>query len=167
MTGKLTGSQQGLYLECIAYPESTIYNLPFLGHIHEETDPEQLKCAILKAVAAHPALNAVLTEAEDGTVLLKTDDTLPEIPIYTLSDEAFAERKRTLVRPFDLNGGKLARFEIYVTPSETCLFEDIHHLVFDGTSGRILEKDVRRVVDGGEPEKEQVSLFELADLEED
>ena len=46
------------------------------------------------------------------------------------------------------------------------MFEDIHHLVFDGTSGRILEKDVRRAVDGGEPEKEQVSLFELADLEE-
>ncbi len=41
MTGKLTGSQQGLYLECIADPESTLYNLPFLGVIHENTDPER------------------------------------------------------------------------------------------------------------------------------
>ena len=162
----MTGSQKGLYLECIAHPESTIYNLPFLGHIHEEVDPERLKNAVLKAVAAHPALNAVLMEEKDGTVVLKPAGTPPEVPVYTLSDEAFAERKKSLVRPFDLNGGKLARFEIYVTPSETCLFEDVHHLVFDGTSGRTLEKDVRRAMDGEEPEEERVSPFALAELEE-
>ncbi|MER2182164.1 MAG: amino acid adenylation domain-containing protein [Clostridia bacterium] len=166
MTGKLTGSQQGLYLECIADPESTLYNLPFLGLIHENTDPERLKEAVLKAVAAHPALNAVLAEEADGTIVLKTADTPPEVKVFNLSDEDFAERKETLVRPFDLNGGKLARFEIYVTPSGIYLFEDVHHLVFDGSSGRILEKDVRRAVDGGEPEKENVSLFELAATEE-
>ena len=166
MRAKLTGAQQGLYLECVAFPESTIYNLPFLGHIHQSTDPDQLKNAVLKAVAAHPALNAVLTEDQDGTVYLKTDKTPPEVPVYTMSDAEFAGRKKSLVRPFDLNGGKLARFEIYVTPSETCLFEDVHHLVFDGTSGRILEQDVRRAIDGGEPEKERVSLFELAEIEE-
>ena len=71
MTGKLTGSQQGLYLECVADPESTLYNLPFLGLIHENTDPERLKEAVLKAVAAHPALNVVLAEEADGTIVLK------------------------------------------------------------------------------------------------
>ena len=166
MKAKLTGSQQGLYLECIDHPESTIYNLPFLGHIHEKVDPEQLKNAVLKAVEAHPALNAVLAEDTDGTVYLKADETPLEVPVYTLSDEAFAERKKTLVRPFDLNGGKLARFEIYVTPSETCLFQDIHHLVFDGTSGQVLGKDLRRALDGEEPEKEQVGMLELGELEE-
>lgn len=108
MTGKLTGSQQGLYLECIADPESTLYNLPFLGLIHENTDPERLKEAVLKAVAAHPALNAVLAEEADGTIVLKTADTPPEVKVFNLSDEDFAERKETLVRPFDLNGGKLS-----------------------------------------------------------
>ena len=29
MTVRLSGSQQGIYLECIAYPESTMYNFPF------------------------------------------------------------------------------------------------------------------------------------------
>ena len=53
-----------------------------------------------------------------------------------------------------------------MTPSGIYLFEDVHHLVFDGSSGRILEKDVRRAVEGGEPEKENVSLFELAATEE-
>ncbi len=167
MTSRLSSSQQGIYLECIAYPESTLYNLPFLGHVHGETDPEQLKKALLKAIAAHPALNAVLTEDGEGNICLKTDDTPPEIPVCTLSDEEFAQRKGALVRPFDLNGGKLARFEIYCTPSGLYLFEDIHHLVFDGTSGRILEQDVGAALDGGEPEKEQRSLFELAEIEEE
>ena len=53
-----------------------------------------------------------------------------------------------------------------MTPSGIYLFEDVHHLVFDGSSGQILEKDVRRAVEGGEPEKENVSLFELAATEE-
>ena len=167
MTGRLCSNQQGLYLECIADPESTLYNLPFLGHVHGDIDPENLKAALLKAIAVHPALNAVLIEDADGNVFLKTDETPMEIPIITLSDEEFAARKGTLVRPFDLSGGKLARFEIYCTPSGVYLFEDVHHLVFDGTSGRILEKDVGLALDGGEPEQEQLRLFELADLEEE
>ena len=124
MTGRLRSSQQGIYLECIAYPESTLYNLPFLEHIHGDVDPEGLKKALLKAIDAHPALNAVLFEDAEGNISLRTDDTPPEIPVYSLSDEEFARKKENLVRPFDLNGGKLARFEIYRTPSGLYLFED-------------------------------------------
>ena len=93
MTGHLNSSQQGIYLECIAYPESTMYNIPFLGHIRGDIDVDQLKSALLKAIEAHPALNAVLVEEEDGSVCLKTDEKPPEIPVYTLSDEKFAKRK--------------------------------------------------------------------------
>ena len=165
MTGHLNSSQQGIYLECIAYPELTMCNLPFLGHIHGDIDVDQLKNALLKAIEAHPALNAVLVEEEDGGLCLKEDENPPEIPVYTLSDEEFAKRKENLVRPFDLNGGKLARFEIYRTPSGVYLFEDIHHVIFDGSSGRILEKDVGQAMEDIELTKESLSVFDLAERE--
>ena len=96
---------------------------------------------------------------------MKTDDSPFEIPLIALSDEAFAERKKTLVRPFDLSGGKLARIEIYQTETSLWLFEDIHHLIFDGASFSVLAGDVRRALDGTEPEAEKTSAFDLAQEE--
>ena len=79
-------------------------------------EPERLKAALLKALSAHPALCAVLHEDGDGQVFLKTEETPLDIPVYAMSEEDFSRRKSSLVRPFDLNGGRLARFEIYQTP---------------------------------------------------
>ena len=147
MNNKLSCAQQGVYLECVADPESTQYNLPFLGCFREAMDPERLKAALLKALSAHPALCAVLHEDADGQIFLKTEETPLDIPVYVMSEEDFARRKVSLVRPFDLNGGRLARFEIYQTPEHLYLFEDIHHLVCDGTSYSVLAADVRRALD--------------------
>ena len=166
MTGKLSCAQQGVYLECVADPKSTQYNLPFLGYFRDAMEPERLKAALLKALSAHPALRAVLCEDADGQIFLKTEETPMDIPVYVMSEEDFARRKDSLVRPFDLNGGRLARFEIYQTPEHLYLFEDIHHLICDGTSYSVLAADVRRALDGMEPEQEQVSVFELAAQEE-
>ena len=43
MISKLNYSQQGVYLECFAHPESTQYNNPFLGRFCEDMDSEKLK----------------------------------------------------------------------------------------------------------------------------
>lgn len=165
MIDSLTSIQKGVYLECAAHPESTLYNLPFLGRFRESTDPEKLRAALLKAVSAHPALNAVLTD-RDGDVCMQADERPFEIPIITLSDEAFAETRRTLVRPFALGGGKLARIEIYQTLTSLWLFEDMHHLICDGSSWSVFASDVRRALDGMEPEAETVSAFDLAKQED-
>ena len=62
MVRKLSCSQQGVYLGCMAHPESTQYNLPFLGRFREAMDPEKLRSAPLKAISAHPVLCAVVKE---------------------------------------------------------------------------------------------------------
>ena len=165
MIGSLSSIQKGVYLECTANPASTLYNLPFLGRFHEAVDPKKLRAALLKAVDAHPALNAVLAEDGDGSVCMKTDESPFEIPIVPLSDEDFAERKRTLVRPFELHGGKLSRIEIYQTETSLWLFEDMHHLIYDGSSWSVFAQDVRRALDGQEPKAETVSAFDQAERE--
>ena len=166
MIGKLSGSQLGIYLECVSHPEATQYNLPFLGKFHGAADPDKLKTALLKAVSVHPVLNAVLFEDGEGNVLIRTDDFPFEIPLTELSEEEFAGRRESLVRPFDLHGGKLCRIEIYRTPENLYLFEDMHHVIFDGSSGKILAEDVRAALDGLEPQAERCSVFELQAQEE-
>ena len=46
MNGNLSTNQEGIYLECVANPASTIYNLPFLGRFREEMDPEKLSTVL-------------------------------------------------------------------------------------------------------------------------
>ena len=121
MISKLNYSQQGVYLECIAHPESTQYNNPFLGRFCEDMDSEKLKAALLKTISAHPALNTTLTVDTDGQICMKTVETSFVIPVFTLSEEEFVQRKKNLVRPFDLKGERLARFEIYQTPNSLYL----------------------------------------------
>ena len=81
---------------------------------------------------------AVVKEDADGQVVMKTDETPFDIPVFTVSEEEFARRKESLVRPFDLGGGRLARFEIYQTPENLYLFEDVHHMLCDGSSFAVL-----------------------------
>ncbi len=167
MNGNLSTNQKGIYLECVANPASTIYNLPFLGRFREEMDPEKLRAALLAAVKAHPALSTVLVEDGDGYVRLEVDEKAFDIPVIELSDEEFAEKRKTLVRPFGLNGDRLARFEIYRTPTALWLFEDIHHIICDGSSSAVLSDGIRRALDGMEPEAEKISVFDIAKAEEE
>lgn len=166
MTGRLSVVQKGIYLECVGNPESTLYNLPFLGRFREAMDPDKLQAALLEAVAVHPALNTVLSENPDGNVILKTDESPLEIPIIRLSYEEFTKTRKALVRPFDLAGGKLARIEIYQTSSALWLFEDIHHLIYDGSSAFVMADDIHLALDGGKPEKEKNTVFDLTEAEE-
>lgn len=166
MTGRLSIIQKGIYLECVGNPESTLYNTPFLGRFRGDMDPDKLQAALLEAAAVHPALNAVLREEQDGNVTLITDESPLEVPIIRLSDEEFAKTRRTLVRPFDLSGGKLARIEIYQTSSSLWLFEDIHHLIYDGSSSAVLAHDIRLALEGTKPEKEMLTVFDLAEAED-
>ena len=53
----LSKTQMGIYVENIAFPESTLYNIPLLGKLGEDISVERLKYAITKAGQAHPGLN--------------------------------------------------------------------------------------------------------------
>ena len=120
---------------------------------------------ILAAAAAHPALNSVLREHPDGSVILEEDSVPFDVPVTRLTGAEFEKLRGELVRPFDLAGGKLARIELYVTVDDLYIFEDMHHVIFDGTSMNVLADDVRRVLDGKQPEPETLTVYAAADEE--
>ena len=165
MAGRLTTIQQGIYLSCIANPSSTLYNLPYLGRFRDPVDPGKLRSALLAAAAAHPALNSVLRDQPDGSVILEEDSVPFDVPVTEVTGAEFEKLRGELVRPFDLAGGKLARIELYVTEDDLYIFEDMHHVIFDGTSMNVLADDVRRVLDGKQPEPETLTVYAAADEE--
>ena len=161
----LSKTQMGIYAESLSFPESTLYNLPFLGALGKDICVQRLTEAIRTAFLAHPCLNVRIFADEKGNIQQQISDTAVSIDLFEMSDDAFAQRKQDLVRPFDLMGGPLYRFEIYMTPSGNYFFQDVHHVIFDGCSIDLLARDVRRAYDGEELQPETWTEIDVA-LEE-
>ena len=161
----LSKTQMGIFAESTSFPESTLYNLPFLGTLGKDICIERLTTAIKIACQAHPGLNVRIFMDENGEIMQHISGDGFNVDVIEMSDAAFARQKDNLVRPFDLMGGPLYRFELYVTPSGNYFFQDIHHIVCDGRSLGILSRDIRRVYDGEVLETEDWSALDIA-LEE-
>lgn len=162
ISAPLTKTQMGIYIECLENPSSTLYNLPFLAKLEEDIDVESLKTAIEQLVSAYPSLNTVLYTDDDGNIMQKFSDKKYTVNIVHMSDEEFEKTRGGLVRPFELLGGCLARFELYITPSANYLFEDIHHIIMDGTAHHILAYELKKAYDGEVLSKETYTSLDLA-----
>ena len=132
-------------------PKSTMYNLAYLLRAAGETDAERLARAAGEAIRAHPSLLTVLQFSEDGEPQQRyCPERFEEILPEQISEKELSELKDTLVQPFRIIGERLYRCRVFQTEKSVYLFLDIHHIIFDGTSLRILMKDLDLLYDGGE-----------------
>ena len=157
----LTKTQEGIFIESIAKPGSTNYNIPLLFKIDKSIDLIKLKDSVIKALKAHDYLLLNLAMDDDGNIKALRKEKEPQVDIIKIDklDE------KALVRPFEIVGGDLYRAEIYQTKENNYLFLDFHHIICDGTSENIILTDINRAYEGEQLEKETFSGFELA-LEE-
>ncbi len=164
----LTKTQEGIFVECIAHPNSTIYNIPMLLKISEKLDEQKLICAIIDAVNAHPFVLSTLYMDTEGDIFFKRDDSVvlnrDEIGVYDFADKD--EMLKSLAKPFELIGERLFKISVNHTKEEgTYLYLNLHHIICDGTSMLILLEDITRAYMGETLEKESFSGYEAALLE--
>ena len=157
----LTKTQEGIFIESIAKPGSTNYNIPLLFKIDKSIDLERLKDSVLKTLTAHDYLLLTLAMDDDGNIKALRKEVQPKVDIIKVDKLD----QKALVRPFEIVGGVLYRAEIYETKEDNYLFLDFHHIICDGTSEIIILNDINKAYGGEELEKESFSGFELA-LEE-
>ncbi len=165
----LLNNQEGILVDCLSKPDSTMYNIPIFIKLGAGTDPEKLKSAIVKAVHAHPYLFAQFVTTENGEFRQRRRDDSsfePEdIEVVETADAREEALKR--VKPFDLAGGeRLLRAAILKEAEASYLLIDMHHLVSDGTSVTVLVSDISRAYAGEELETEKFTLYEAQLSEE-
>ncbi|SEH21110.1 non-ribosomal peptide synthetase [Selenomonas sp. KH1T6] len=154
----LSQTQKGILVESLAHPDTTIYHLPTLFRLSPKVDIMRLKMAVEETIGAHPYLKARLFATEEGNYRVRRDDEAPVTVEIMQVDELPAQ----LAVPFDFAGGFLFRAEIYVTGKDNYLFLDFHHIIFDGTSCRILLDDINAAYAGESLEKESYTGYEWA-----
>ncbi len=162
----LTGSQKGIFAQCLKQPESTFYNIPFLFSLDREIDENLLALALKAVVKAHPYMNAVFGISDNGELCQKMGDENFEPKITSLSEAEFENKKSELVKPFKLEGGRLYRLEIFITENAKYLFVDLHHILADGNSYDIFFEDLDKAYKGEILKEENYSGFDVAVSEE-
>lgn len=165
---RLTSTQQGLYFESINDPSGIVYNNAFLAKLSDKTDIDRFIGALKTTVKAHPSFSVRFGAESDGTLFQEYDgQNCVPVDVFRMSNEEFAGVRKGIVRPFDLNGGCLFRFEIYITPGGNYFFMDSHHTVFDGVSYYVLQNELQTVYNGGTVECEKLDGLDAALYEEE
>ena len=155
----LSQTQAGIFVECLRFPNTTAYNIPYLYKLGNDVDIERLREALQKTLVAHPYLFATIRRDVDGEIrAVRNKPQVPELPV-----RSELPKVQDLVRPFDLTSGEpLFRVELFDVADGKYLFVDTHHIVSDGESLDILFDDVEKAYAGEDVEAETYTGFEYA-----
>ena len=152
----LSETQNGILVECISMPDSTVYNIPYLFRLSDNIDLDRLKKAIEQTIDAHPYLKIKLFVEDDGEIRVCRDD--PKLPVVEIIETD--RLPENMVTPFELFGGRLYRMNIYKTGEGNYLFLELHHIICDGTSEAVIIEDINSAYAGVAPEAEKYTGFE-------
>lgn len=142
-----------------AFPDASAYNVPLCFRVRGLDTAAFLRA--WRAVAeANPVLTTVLGGDADGPHQSVDPGRAPdfaEVDLSALPDaKALVAVEREHKRPFAMDGETLVRIRVFTRPAdESIVLVSVHHIVFDGTSARLLMRALfeayERVLAGAEP----------------
>ena len=157
----LSKSMYGIYAECVGHIGEPCYNVPYLYVLDGSLDEERLRKAVVATVENHPTLFTRIVLDGDGDPQQTIDDT--ETFDLTVEHVADIEAEKTgMIQPFDIYGGRLFHIRLLKDIDHFYLFLDIHHIISDYTTYKLLLSDVDKAYNGEPLATESLTLAELA-----
>ena len=168
-TAPLSKVQYGLYVECVAHQGEACYNLPYLYVLDGTLDGDKLCRAIETAVAAHPTLFTRIELNNECDPLQTIDDSETftlNIENGTLNiEDGGTFNGQPLITPFDIYKDRLFHIRLFKDAEHFYFFLDIHHIIGDGTTLKVMLSDIDKVYGGGTLEPEAMTMAEVATAE--
>lgn len=150
----LSYAQMGVYYECMKHPLDTTYNIPYSLHFPVGTDIQNLTKAIRHLVAIHPELDIRFESSDAGVVQVRGNYGEAKVEYMNTDDAELQKMKDNFVHPFVIGKEPLYRFRIVQTESGVHLLADIHHLVADGYSLDLFNRQLCTLLEGGNIDNE-------------
>ena len=160
----ITENQRGVYVSWELNRNTTQYNIPNLRK-YKDVKAEDLRDALIEVVNAHPILKARMAMIDGDVMQQRRDHDEPVVTITALQDEPTKSFFQGRVRPFDLQNDNLYRLEIYTYGNDVYLFVDFHHIVFDGGSSMVFDRDLESILTSEQKrivEQETYTAFDRA-----
>ena len=158
----LNQAQTGIFLSCEQREGEIAYNNPILLKFSKDVDEKKLQVAINKAIHNHPGLLATIFVDEDGLPKMRYSEEFAAMEgaeIQEIEEKNWKRIKKKLVQPFYIKKERLFRFKIYKSEEALHLFMDIHHIMFDGYSMKVLIPEIIDIYQGKEVGPETFTAY--------
>ena len=145
----MTSVQKRTYFIQQMDPKSIAYNIPYFTKMKKNADPERIREAFRKIIERHEILRTAFCVV-DGEPMQKIYDSAEPDFEYIVSDEEDEKLIADFIRPFDLSRPSAVRMRV-VEKKDYCLLQlDIHHIISDGMSTKILTDEFAALYNGEE-----------------
>ncbi|UCH97545.1 MAG: AMP-binding protein, partial [Candidatus Aminicenantes bacterium] len=154
----LSSAQKRLYILDQVEFASTGYNIPAVYQLAEEPDRSRLEEAFRRLIQRHENFRTSFIMVDDEPMQKIHDEVKFEIEYFDLATEDTENPEGThhsafsiqhsFVRPFDLSRPPLLRVGLIKTENaKSLLLVDMHHIVSDGISMEIFQKELIELYD--------------------
>ncbi|WP_456786198.1 amino acid adenylation domain-containing protein [Cellulomonas sp. P5_C5] len=151
LVGPLSPQQRAVHAELTAAPGSLDYNLPVVVDVGaRDLDLDLLTSTWETLVGRHEVLRTSFRTDSSGAPVQEVGASC-RVHLETVALDAWADLDgwaRTWVRPFDLGRAPLWRLAVVRAPGRSAIVLDVHHLVTDGFSLRLLMEEWSALLDG-------------------
>ena len=125
-----------------------ICNQPVMLSFLPDMDDERLSGAVQEVFSAHPALLTVVRKTPDGWRQHIAVENNQRIHAVQIPEKDVQKAVQELVMPFSFDGSPLFRCRLFRTQERLVFFMDVHHMICDGESLRIVLEDILSGYDG-------------------
>ncbi|MGG4266370.1 condensation domain-containing protein, partial [Peribacillus simplex] len=141
-----SSAQQRLYVMSQMDVDSLHYNMPMAMRIEGSLDPRRLEEAFQGLIARHESFRTRFY-MKDGQLRQRVEEEVSfSFPVTTCTTSEIEEKIQQFPQPFDLSVAPLLRVEVLrVSEEHNVLLMDMHHIISDGASMKIVFEDLIRL----------------------
>jgi fengycin family lipopeptide synthetase D len=121
--------------------ETTVYNMPRWIRLDNTIGAARVEQVLRKLIARHESLRTSFVFVDGEPVQCVHGHVHFSLPVVRLADNSWEEAAKDFVMPFDLSAAPAFRACYGKREEHAILLFDIHHIISDGISEFILERD--------------------------
>ncbi|NOQ27508.1 MAG: amino acid adenylation domain-containing protein, partial [Bacteroidales bacterium] len=146
----LSSAQKRLYLLQQFDLTSTAYNMPKLIPLGKKVDKSKIEDVFKQLINRHENFRTsfIITDGEPVQLISKKVEF--ELEELSIENTEIENTRNKFIKPFDLSQAPLLRVAIVDIKGEDNLLIDMHHIISDGTSHTILQKEFQALLSGEE-----------------
>ncbi|NOQ26618.1 MAG: amino acid adenylation domain-containing protein, partial [Bacteroidales bacterium] len=160
----LSSAQRRLYLLQQMELGSIAYNMPGLIPISKGQDKQQIRDVFKKLIARHENFRTSFEVKDELPVQRIHDEVSFIIKEYQITKAEISGVYKDFVQAFNLSQAPLLRVGYFeISDGDDMLLVDMHHIISDGKSHEILEKDFNQLLEGKDLEPLQLQYKDFSE----
>ncbi|NOQ25821.1 MAG: amino acid adenylation domain-containing protein, partial [Bacteroidales bacterium] len=147
----VSSAQKRLYLLQQFDLTSTAYNMPYIIPLGKEADKSKIEEVFKQLINRHESFRTSIILVDGEPVQLISKNVAFELEELSIEKPEVENTRNKFIKPFDLSKAPFLRVAIVDIKGEASLLMiDMHHIISDGTSHAILEKEFQILFSGEE-----------------